>query len=257
MRRTKHFASALQSLGGRCGLKYYFADRVLSNLGGETSLYKLQPPQSAYPLFLRAGTSDRDVFRQVFIEGEYDLIPPEAPPVRTVLDCGANVGITTAYFATIFPDARLFAIEPDPSNFELLQKNSRPFRDRVYCLNTGVWSHRVGLKVESGSYRDGREWATRVRPVSNGEDADLQAMSIQNVMQEHSLDAIDFLKIDVEGSEEALFGQGYQQWLSSVRMMMVELHGDEAESSLAAALSDVPFSFRSKKFNETTFLIRE
>lgn len=90
--------------GFSCGLKYYFADRVMSALGRSDTLYKMHSPQAAYPLYLRPGTSDRDVFRQIFIEEEYGLIPKNnSHKVSTVIDCGANVGITTVYLVTIFP----------------------------------------------------------------------------------------------------------------------------------------------------------
>ena len=46
------------------------------------------------------------------------LLPPER--VRVILDCGANVGITALYFAWRYPNARIFCIEPDDQNFELL-----------------------------------------------------------------------------------------------------------------------------------------
>ncbi|WP_423824888.1 FkbM family methyltransferase [Salinibacter ruber] len=148
-------------------------------------------------------------------------------------------------------------MEPDPDNFSVLRKNTRAFRERVRCINSGVWSHRVGLKVERGSYRDGREWTTRVRTVTDGEEADLQATSIADVMQEHGLRSVDFLKIDIEGTEVALFDQGYERWLPHLKAIAIELHGDEAEGKLNGALSDVPASFRSATYGETTLLIQE
>jgi len=256
MRRVRHFANALRSLGSQCGLKYYVADKVLSSLGRDDSVYKLSPPQSAYPIYLRPGTSDRDVFRQVFIEEEYSIIPEIGNEVKTIIDCGANIGITTAYLATLFPKAHIFAIEPDPGNFSILQKNTRAFSDRACCINTGIWSHRVGLKIERGSYRDGREWTTRVRPVRGKEEADLQAMSIGDVMETYDVHSIDFLKIDIEGSEVPLFEQGYEDWLPRVNTMAIELHGSEAENTLGRALSDISVSFNSMTSGETTVLIR-
>ncbi|MCS4142557.1 FkbM family methyltransferase [Salinibacter ruber] len=167
------------------------------------------------------------------------------------------MGITTVYLATIFPKAQLFAIEPDPGNFSVLWKNTRSFRDRVHCINSGVWSHQVGLKVECGNYRDGREWTTRVRTVTDGEKADLQATSIEDVMQEYGLHSVDLLKVDIEGAEVALFDRGYEEWLPHVKAMAIELHGDEAEDKLNDALSDVPVSFRSAKHGETSLLIQD
>ena len=117
-----------------------------------------------------------------------------------------------------------------------------------------MWSHHFGLKVERENYRDGREGTTRVRAVTDGEEADLQATSIADVMQEYGLHSVDFLKIDIEGAEVALFDQGYERWLPHVKAMAIELHGDEAEDKLNGALSEVPVSFRSAKHGETSLL---
>src|SRR6185436_1504795 len=47
----------------------------------------------------------------------------EPGAVRTVLDIGANVGVTALYFARLFPNAAIYAFEPAPDNFAILQKN--------------------------------------------------------------------------------------------------------------------------------------
>lgn len=43
--------------------------------------------------------------------------------VRVILDCGANIGITALYFAERYRNARIFCIEADPENFEVLKQN--------------------------------------------------------------------------------------------------------------------------------------
>ena len=51
------------------------------------------------------------------------LLAPEK--VRVILDCGANIGITSLFFAARHPNARIYSIEPDPNNFVLLERNTR------------------------------------------------------------------------------------------------------------------------------------
>jgi len=43
---------------------------------------------------------------------------------RVVRDCGANVGLTSLYFAAGYPKALIYIIEADPGNFSLLEKNT-------------------------------------------------------------------------------------------------------------------------------------
>src|SRR5438105_2732424 len=40
-----------------------------------------------------------------------------------ILDCGANIGLSTLYFKRAFPNARIIAFEPDPRVYEALVHN--------------------------------------------------------------------------------------------------------------------------------------
>ena len=91
-----------------------------------TAPYALTTKDAAFPLLCRPDTSDRTVFWQVFIDRQYAAVVPRIPP-RFVLDCGANVGYTTAYFLNRFPSARVVAVEPDPGNAALLRRNVAPY----------------------------------------------------------------------------------------------------------------------------------
>ena len=69
---------------------------------------------------LRKNTSDADTFDQVFIEQNYKL---QINHPKLIIDAGANVGISTFYFKTLFPNAAIICIEPEEDNFILLKKN--------------------------------------------------------------------------------------------------------------------------------------
>src|SRR4051812_39387542 len=80
-----------------------------------------------HPLRCRKGSSDRDVFRQIFVEREYACLD-DLSDVDLVLDCGANVGYSSAYFLDRFPTCHVIAVEPDPENYALLEENLAPYR---------------------------------------------------------------------------------------------------------------------------------
>ena len=74
---------------------------------------------------IRPFSGDLFVLYEVLLHRCYYLPDALLPPdVRVILDCGANVGITALYFAWRYPNARIFCIEPDDRNFELLKRNS-------------------------------------------------------------------------------------------------------------------------------------
>src|SRR5690554_2347811 len=103
------------------------AHRII-NETSEHILYQLR----GHDLKLRKHpSSDYNVFTQVFIDKEYE------PPIsyflknnielKTVIDAGANIGLTSAYIKNEFPNAKIVCIEPDNDNFELLSYNLKTF----------------------------------------------------------------------------------------------------------------------------------
>jgi FkbM family methyltransferase len=54
-----------------------------------------------------------------------------------VLDIGANIGNHTIYFSSMF--SKIYAFEPNPDAFQLLQFNTRTFtKNDVVCYNVGL-----------------------------------------------------------------------------------------------------------------------
>ncbi len=71
---------------------------------------------------VRPKTSDFSTFRQIFMDHEYDFKLLDVPNI--IVDAGANIGLASLFFAQRFPSAKIFALEPDHSNFEMLMKNT-------------------------------------------------------------------------------------------------------------------------------------
>jgi hypothetical protein len=70
-----------------------------------------------YPFRVRLKTSDVKAFEQVIYEKEYEMALSRPPSV--ILDAGANIGLASIYFANRYPNAKIIAVEPEKSNFEL------------------------------------------------------------------------------------------------------------------------------------------
>lgn len=192
------------------------------------------------PLSFRMRSSDKDVIWQVFGRREYEVVANEKD-IHLIVDCGANIGCSSFYFLHRYPDAHVIAVEPDPGNFRLCQLNLAPFGDRVTLINSGVWSQRVPLRVERGCFRDGREWSFQVRPVNGDGAAEFMATTIDELIVRSGRGTIDLLKIDIEGAEQHLFGNGAAEWLERTRTLAIELHGPECQLAFDKALEGSRF----------------
>jgi FkbM family methyltransferase len=190
------------------------------------STFRLTPRHARHALYARHGTSDQYVFEQIFIELEYAPLCGISD-VQLVMDCGANVGYSSAYFLTQFPECHVIAVEPDQSNFAMLERNLLPYGNRVTTVRSGIWSESVPLVVSKEQYRDGKEWTFHVRPCQPGEKADFQGVDIESLLATSGFDRISLLKIDIEGAEVVLF-RGNVDWLDRVDALAIELHEDSA-----------------------------
>jgi FkbM family methyltransferase len=168
------------------------------------------------------------VFRQIFIEREYAFLD-HAGDADFLIDCGANVGYSSAYLLTRFPRAELVAVEPEPGNYALLRENLRPYGHQVRMLQAGVWSHPALLTISDAVYRDGRDWTAQVRLAKPGDES-LPAVDIATLLEQSGHARISILKIDIEGAEAVVFADNIE-WLDSVDRIMIELHDDSVFGS--------------------------
>jgi FkbM family methyltransferase len=179
------------------------------------------------------------VFDQIFVCQEYSCLKDLKEPLM-VLDLGANVGYSAAYFLSIFPNARVVAVEPDERNLEVCQANLSPYGERAILLHCAVWSKPTTLRLLRGAFGDGREWATQVDEMPPGETAyvGVQAWDIGSLIDMGGGGTVDILKVDIEGAELSVFGESSESWLPRVRNICIELHGKDCEKAFFAALKD-------------------
>jgi len=192
--------------------------------------YRVHPRCLAHPVGVRPDSSDVDVYRQIFIKREYGCLDAMTE-VGLVIDCGANVGYSSAWFLSRFPTCKVVAIEPDSGNFAALQANLAPYGNRVKLVRAGVWSHSTGLVMSEHRYRDGREWSRQVRPCELDEEADFEGVDVGSLLASSGHERISILKVDVEGAEAVMFAENYQSWLNRVDCIAIELHDDSTFGS--------------------------
>jgi len=197
------------------------------------------------------------VFSQIFLFREYSCID-QVRDAKLIIDCGANVGYSSAYFLSRHPEATLIAVEPDADNFALLERNLAPYRDRVKAVKSAIWSHPARLKLSEVPYRDGLDWARQVRECDPSEEGGFLATDIGTLLDQSGFERISILKMDIEGAEAVVFSRNYEAWIDRVDSIVIELHDDsifgDARGIFHRAISGHGFSVT--EFEELTVCIR-
>jgi len=128
----------------------------------------------------------------------------------TIFDCGASVGKFTTAFLREFPNATVHAFEPHPSSVEQLHKsfheNTRVIIERSAVGDfNGVSSFQMNHLPQTSSLKTRPVSARRYYPESDSpiEKVDVAVMTLDDYCSKRSVDKVDLLKMDIQGSELA------------------------------------------------------
>ena len=182
-------------------------------------------------IHLRSHTTDISVLAELIVCDGYECIVPHVKTdPKVIVDLGANTGLAARWMLSRWPTARLFAVEPEPSNAAVLRKNlaavSRSTRIHEACI--GATRRRAVLVGGSG------EWGFQMKeadPATTQEDV-VEVISMDRILDDLDGGEIDILKCDIEGTERELFAN-CADWIDRVRLAVVECHGDFGVDDLA------------------------
>ena len=194
------------------------------------------PDVSDRGLEIRIGTSDYDVFQQVFIEQHYGALPPELD-ARLIIDCGANVGYASAWMLDRYPNSEVVAIEPAVENAAVAVRNLAPYGSRATVLAGAVWPRAARLRVVRGGFRDGRAWSYQVREASDHELPDTATIDLGSLIGTRD---VDILKVDIECGEADMFADD-PVWLRQVRNLAIEVHDADCAANVERTLDRYAF----------------
>jgi len=173
------------------------------------------PRKLKHPVRLRFCTTDVLTYHDIIIKEDYSFGLPPSPKV--IVDAGANIGMVSIYYAARFPDARIFAIEAERSNFEMLQSNVRRYPN-ITPIRAALWHSEGYISITPSPYESFTHWGFIV----NGGAGDVPAVTIPSLMRDLGLDYIDFLKVNIEGAEKDVFEEC--SWQGQIGSVVIELH---------------------------------
>jgi FkbM family methyltransferase len=180
------------------------APRMLASTYGEMRVLRVArlAPRRVRVLDWKVAYSDYAavvrLFEEIFIRRHYPFSPRQPRPF--VVDCGAHIGMSVLYVKSLVPQAEILAFEPEPTAFRLLVENMR---------SNGITG--VECVPRAVAKEAGRRILRTAAPAHGGASIEFGGVG----WREREVEAIrlsdriggrrvDFLKLDVEGSELAV-----------------------------------------------------
>jgi FkbM family methyltransferase len=176
---------------------------------------------------------------------------------RVIVDAGANIGLTSIFYANKYPSANIIAIEPESSNFALLQKNTQQYPN-ITAVHAALWKENSQISViDPGQGHYGFQTVEQKNAKYKAGNRNLvAAVTVDYLMSHYALNLVDILKIDIEASEKEVF-EDSTAWIDRVGIVVVELHDHfRAGCARSVYLATKDFEYEWRK-GETVFLARK
>tara|TARA_B100000795_G_scaffold168412_1_gene126844 strand:- start:424 stop:1224 length:801 start_codon:yes stop_codon:yes gene_type:complete len=198
----------------------------------------------------RTSSSDMVLIYEILLKSKYkkEYYFPENLKPKVIFDIGGNIGITSIYLASLFPDAQIYTFEPLKENFEILKINVSQFKN--------IQAFNVGLGNENGSFKvylsDDEENYGGVSFYSEVEGNLIEPFSecdiknINDMVKELEINSIDLIKIDTEGAEYDILTSLEDNFLKKTSWITGELHGNR-DFELLNHLNGLGFSISLNK----------
>lgn len=139
---------------------------------------------------------------------------------EVILDVGANIGCTAILFAQL--SKNVYAFEPSPTTFALLEKNVlRSGLRNVFLQNIGLGEEQGEFTLTfSPSNRSGGFVSNQIQASLGHTVEKIAIRQMDEAVSSLNLSRVDFIKIDVEGFEGHVL-RGAAQTLSAHRPVVV------------------------------------
>ena len=144
------------------------------------------------------------IFKIAFYKGQYYFDLKKNNPL--IIDCGANIGVTTLSFHYHFPDAEIHTFEPNKAVFGYLTENTKPY--------SNIHNHELALASEAGKLqffvdtKDIGDTNASLNHKTNrvlNDTVEVTAIRLSDfIKKELGGRTIDFIKFNIEGSEDSV-----------------------------------------------------
>jgi FkbM family methyltransferase len=159
----------------------------------------------------RLNKGDLHTIREIWFADDYRL--PFANSSGVLLDLGANIGMASVWLAKKYSFRRVIAVEPDPTNADLVRDNFE-----LNGINGQVLEAAIGPKVGTARFQFS-EFSNLGRLSENG--SPVQVISVDTILKKFAVNRFVLIKIDIEGAEQELF-DGPTEWLAQTDAVIME-----------------------------------
>src|SRR5215216_3792226 len=219
---------------------------------GNSMLLRIDVPKYDYKFYCRINNREDLVFMTIREEDIIEHFTPKQGDI--VVDIGAHMGRYTIISSKrVGTKGKVVAIEANPSNFEMLNRNIKLNQlTNVIPLNYAVYSKETKIKLYLPEEESGNTiYNTIISDRARNEEkfVDVNANTLDYLLQSKGIkqEEVNWIKIDVEGAEFEVL-KGATNILSKSRdiALLIEIHNLRDSTNLYRPIVDFLKSYNFK-----------
>jgi len=167
--------------------------------------------------------------KETFLDQFYTRYGTQIEPDWVVVDIGAAIGEFTVYAAQKAAAGEVYAYEPNPQSFALLQENimlNKLSNVQAFCV--GVWDQHGTMQLDLVN-AEPLQGKTVFQQSDAANIAEIPVITFDQLVQDSVDFIIDLLKLDCEGAEYAILMGASAESLARVQRIVMEYHDIDAE----------------------------
>ncbi|MBT8244963.1 MAG: FkbM family methyltransferase [Winogradskyella sp.] len=190
-----------------------------NNVSDEERYLNFNPKKWVNEIKVRNSFRDKRTVQDVFLR-EYHLPINKINENKCIIvDLGCNIGVTIGHYKNLFPNSKIIGYEMDKDNYELAKKNTLDYSN-IIIENKAIWIKEDIVKY----YKDGSYDGYSLNILSKENNASVPSISMHQLIDTHAIKKIDYLKIDIEGTEKDILSDQNLDWLDRVIELNIEMH---------------------------------
>ena len=198
----------------------------------------------------RTSSSDMVLIYEILLKSKHkkEYYFPERLKPKVIFDIGGNIGITSIYLSSVFPNAMIYSFEPLKENFEILKLNTSQLKN-VKVFNFGLGAEngifKAYLSDDNENY-GGVSFYSEVEGNLSESFSECEVKNVNDVVDQLGINTIDLIKIDTEGAEYDILTSLKYEFLKKTSWITGELHGNR-DFELLNYLTNMGFSISLNK----------
>ena len=181
---------------------------------------------------------DFSVFTEIFKLLEYkSSVDAIKNAINPIIDIGAHVGFFSIFANCLNNDVKIYSIEPEKNNFELLNKH----KEENKVINIKTFKCAIGKETRDGELiikedsinhkiKKGEKLKTKKREKEEGIFQDVRIFSLKDFFDENKIKKVSLIKMDIEGGEYDIIENLDNDDFSKIGAFVLETHDSKTKN---------------------------